>query len=143
MISIYISSTYKDLIEHRKAVIQTLHKMKKITVSMEDYTASDERPLDKCLNDVARCDIYIGIFAFRYGFVPDHKDNPNKLSITELEYRKALECEKPCLIFIADEIGWPMPMRSRPTPSSSAIGSARRLTSASWICAPPSVLAGF
>ena len=108
MISIYISSTYKDLIEHRKAVIQTLHKMKKITVSMEDYTASDERPLDKCLNDVARCDIYIGIFAFRYGFVPDHKDNPNKLSITELEYRKALECEKPCLIFIADEIGWPM-----------------------------------
>jgi hypothetical protein len=107
MTSIYISSTYNDLIKHREAVVQTVLKMKKIVVSMEHYTASDERPLDKCLTDVAECDIYIGIFAFRYGFVPNH-DNPDNLSITELEHQQARRYNKPCLIFIADEIGWPM-----------------------------------
>jgi Domain of unknown function (DUF4062) len=107
MTSVYISSTYNDLIKYREAAINTILKMKKMIVSMEHYTASDERPLDKCLADVAQCDIYIGIFAFRYGFVPD-RDNPNNLSITELEYQQARKHDKPCLIFIADETGWPM-----------------------------------
>ena len=83
----YLSSTYKDLIEHRKAVAQILRKMNKIVVSMEDYTASDERPLDKCVADVAACDIYVGLFAFRYGFIPA-QGNPEKLSITELEFNR-------------------------------------------------------
>ena len=88
MPSIYISSTYYDLIRHREVVAQSLRKMKQIVISMEHYTASDERPLDKCLADVAECDIYVGIFAFRYGFVPD-RGNPNNLSITQLEYQQA------------------------------------------------------
>jgi len=102
MTSIYISSTYADLIKYREAVTHILRKMSVIAVSMEDYTASDERPLDKCLADVARCDIYIGIFAFRYGFVPQD-DNPEKASITELEYLTARRLKKPCLIFLAEE----------------------------------------
>jgi uncharacterized protein DUF4062 len=105
--TVYLSSTYKDLIEHRKAVAHILRKMNKIVVSMEDYTASDERPLDKCLADVAACDIYVGLFAFRYGFIPT-QGNPENLSITELEWRRAKDLGKPCLIFIADETGWPM-----------------------------------
>jgi hypothetical protein len=104
--TVYLSSTYKDLIEHRKAVAQILRKMNKIVVSMEDYTASDERPLDKCLADVAACDIYVGLFAFRYGFIP-LQGNPEDLSITELEWRKAKDLGKPCLIFIADT-NWPL-----------------------------------
>jgi Domain of unknown function (DUF4062) len=105
--TVYLSSTYKDLIEYRKAGAQILRKMNKIVVSMEDYTASDERPPDKCLADVAACDIYVGLFAFRYGFIPTQGD-PENLSITELEWRKAKDLGKPCLIFIADEAGWPM-----------------------------------
>ena len=107
MISVYISSTYGDLAKYRQEAIHTIRKMNKITVSMEDYAASDERPLHKCLADVAQCDIYIGLFGFRYGFVPDH-DNPDRLSITELEYQQARKLGKPCLIFMADEEGWPM-----------------------------------
>ena len=74
---------------------------------MEHYTASDDRPLDKCLADVAGCDIYVGLFAFRYGFVPN-QDNPKNLSITELEYQQARKDNKPCLIFMADENDWSM-----------------------------------
>ena len=107
MTSIYISSTFNDLIKHREAVIRTLRKLNKVTVSMEDYTADDRRPLEKCLADVAKCDIYIGLFAFRYGFIPDH-DNLDNLSITELEYQQARKGGKPCLIFMASEDDLPI-----------------------------------
>ncbi|MDH4078879.1 MAG: DUF4062 domain-containing protein [Nitrospira sp.] len=102
LIRVYISSTYMDLVPYRDAVVRNLRKTGQIIVSMEDYTASDERPLDKCLADVRRCDIYIGIFAHRYGFVP-RDGNPESLSITELEYGEARKHNKPCLIFLLDE----------------------------------------
>lgn len=39
--------------------------------------AVDQRPLDKCLQDVANCDIYIGIFAWYYGFIPPNDTHKN------------------------------------------------------------------
>jgi hypothetical protein len=69
---------------------------------MEDYVATDERPVDKCLADVAASDVYVGIFAWRYGHVPK-ESNPRQLSITELEYRMAGEVLKPRLIFLLDD----------------------------------------
>ena len=57
-----------------------------------------------CLDDVASSDIYVGIFAWRYGYIPDDdKYNPNNLSITELEYEKAKKKGILCLIFLIDE----------------------------------------
>jgi hypothetical protein len=43
-------------------------------IAMEDYVAGDERPLDKCLEDVRACQAYVGIFAWRYGFIPNGYD---------------------------------------------------------------------
>src|SRR5690242_18143970 len=86
-----------------------LRKMGVEVVGMEDYGASDERPLQRCLTDVGRCDIYLGIFAWRYGFVPD-ADNPDRLSITELELREAVRLRKPRLLFLLeDDYSWPPP----------------------------------
>jgi hypothetical protein len=87
MARIYVSSTY-DLKEHREQVYRALPELGHDVVAMEDYVASDQRPLATCLADVASCDLYVGIFAHRYGYVPDH-DNPDRQSITELEYRYA------------------------------------------------------
>lgn len=73
---------------------------------MEDYVAADTRPLAKCLDDVGASDVYVGIFAWRYGSIPED-DNPARRSITELEYRKATELGKTRLIFLlADEASW-------------------------------------
>jgi hypothetical protein len=73
-------------------------------IAMEDYVATDERPLDKCLADVASCDIYIGIFAWRYGYVPPGQER----SITELEYRQAGQSSLERLTFLLDEDApWP------------------------------------
>jgi len=99
---IYVSSTYNDLKECREAVYRALRALRHDVIAMEDYVASDQRPLDKCLADVAACEIYVGVFAWRYGFVPD-KNNTERKSITELEYRQAVKTGKRRLIFLVDE----------------------------------------
>jgi hypothetical protein len=104
MAKVYISSTYTDLVEHRQRVYGALHKMRYDVIAMEDYVATDERPMDQCLGDVASCDIYIGIFAWRYGYIPPSQE----WSITELEYRQAGQSGLECLIFLLDEDApWP------------------------------------
>lgn len=106
MARIYVSSTFEDLKEHRAAVCQTLRQMHHEVISMEDYVAGDRRPADKCLADVAASEIYVGLFALRYGFIPPN--DPQQKSITELEYRKASAEPKERLVFLLDETApWP------------------------------------
>jgi hypothetical protein len=105
---IYISSTFEDLKGHREVLYQTLRIVDvDARDSMEHDVARNERTVDACLRDVEACDIYIGIFAFRYGYVPK-RENPGEQSITELEYCHAVGCGKPCLIFLAEPAGWPL-----------------------------------
>jgi hypothetical protein len=76
-------------------------------IAMEDYVAADARPLDKCLQDVRETDVYVGLIAWRYGFVPP-KGNPKGLSITELEWQEATVRRKPRLMFVLnDRVPWP------------------------------------
>lgn len=103
MAIVYISSTYKDLVKEREAAAQAVRRLAHSTLAMEDYVASDKRPVDKCLEDVRKCDIYIGIFARRYGFIPDGYDK----SITHLEYETAGEAGIPRLIFLSDDTAGP------------------------------------
>ena len=102
--TVYLSSTYEDLKEHRKAVFQALRKGGYEVKAMEEYVATDNRPLDQCLADVQEADIYVGVFGFRYGYVPPERHhNPQQLSITELEYQQATASQKPRLAFVAKE----------------------------------------
>lgn len=109
MTTIYLSSTYEDLKEYRAAVFEALRKAGYEVLAMEDYVATDRRPVEKCLADVSEADIYIGLFAFRYGYVPPPEHgNPEGLSITELEFRHAEKLRKPCLAFVVSEDApWP------------------------------------
>ncbi|MEK9141598.1 MAG: DUF4062 domain-containing protein [Nitrospirota bacterium] len=109
MATIYLSSTYEDLKEYRRVVFEALRKAGHQVIAMEDYVAADQRPVDKCLKDVESAEIYAGLFAFRYGYIPPAQhNNPHGLSITELEYRCAETLKKPCLTFIVnDTTAWP------------------------------------
>jgi hypothetical protein len=127
IVKVYLSATYKDLVDHRKAAYHQLRMMRHDVIGMEDYVASDQRPLDKCLSDVAESDVYLGIFAWRYGFVPA-KGNPEKQSITELEYRKAKALGKPCLIFLTqDDAAWPITMTDAHTGEGGGGAHIKRL----------------
>ena len=104
---VYVSSTAGDLEEQRKAVSAALRRLGHMDVAMEYYVAEENPPLDRCLADVRSCDAYIGVFAWRYGSIPE-ADNPNGLSFTELEYRCAMQSGKPCLVFLlSEDADWP------------------------------------
>ena len=103
MSRIYLSSTLEELKEYREAVRQTLRRLNHEVIGVEEFAAGESAPLKKMLEEVARADVYVGILARRYGFVPSSPDNPGQLSITELEYRHATRNGIPCLIFQLNE----------------------------------------
>jgi len=100
MAKIYLSSTYEDLIDYRKAVYDILRKMGHDVIAMEDYVATDERPAAKCLADVASCHLYVGLIAWRYGYAPSQNNTENR-SVTEMEFRQAGTSKIPRLMFLA------------------------------------------
>ena len=114
---IYVSATYNDLQRHRIAVLNILRRMGHQPIGMEDYTAEGVRPVSRCLDDVASCDAYLCIVAWRYGYAPKEGVPADllapgalqgKTSITELEYRKALQKERPILVFLLKgDADWP------------------------------------
>ena len=110
MAKIYISSTFEDLIEAREAVALVIRNLGHDAIMMEKYEASTLPPVEKCLADVKSCDAYVGIFAWRYGFIPKGYDK----SITHLEYKAAREAAIPCFIFLVDKnASWPVIQISR------------------------------
>jgi hypothetical protein len=96
---VFISSTSIDLKEEREAIHNALERMKDTeTVMMEVFGSRPGTPKDACLAEVTACDIYVGVFGWRYGYVePD-----SGLSITELEYREAVQRRLPCLIYLKE-----------------------------------------
>ena len=105
MAKVYVSSTFDDLKECRKKVSAALRRMEHEDLAMEHDVAEDARPVDTCVDDVRQADVYLGIFAFRYGFRPPGFEQ----SITELEYRAAREAGKECLILLlSKDAAWPL-----------------------------------
>ncbi|MCK4762735.1 MAG: DUF4062 domain-containing protein [Candidatus Aminicenantes bacterium] len=98
MARVYISSTYVDLKIEREKSTLAVQRLGHHAVCMENYVAENGTPMDKCLKDVRSCDAYVGIFAWRYGHIPD---GYNK-SFTHLEYETAKKEGIPCLIFLVD-----------------------------------------
>lgn len=104
---VYISSTVQDLKEYRESVTNVLRRCGFNVESMEKYPARDERPKTACEADAAGCDVYVGIFAWRYGYIPPD-ENPERKSITELEYVAAGKAGKPRFVFLLDDNApWP------------------------------------
>jgi hypothetical protein len=95
-----------DLEEHRKVLNDTLLRMKQQFASMEYFGSRTDTPMAACEKEIDECTFFIGIYAWRYGWVP-----PNRISsITEQEFDYAILKKKKCLCYIADEkYGW-MPM---------------------------------
>jgi hypothetical protein len=102
---VYLSSTYLDLKKHRQTLGKALRKAEYEVVMMEEYPSRAGTVEFECQGDVLGSDVYVGIVALRYGFVPE-TDNPQMKSITELEYEAAMSI--PRLGFLLEENArWP------------------------------------
>ena len=89
---VYVSSTVADLRAERAAVFDWLRLARHQAI--ESYLPDSDTVRDSCLDDVAACDLYVLIAGHRYGFQPP-SDNPDGLSITQLEFRRAGEAGIP------------------------------------------------
>lgn len=103
-IDVMVSSTTKDLAEHRKNASNSIQRLRWTPLAMEfDEAKPGEDAISYSLKLVDEAEVYLGIFGIRYGFQPDDTRNPVKISITEMEYRRAVERDIPILIFINTE----------------------------------------
>jgi len=92
---VMVSSTAQDLPEHRGEIRLGCEGAGFEPRMMEHLPALDADAIKASLRMVEEADVYVGIFAYRYGYVPDGYD----ISITEMEYNHAAKLEKPRLIF--------------------------------------------
>lgn len=91
-----ISSTALDLPEHRKQAIDACLREGVFPKAMEHLPARDADAIRVSLEMVDNADIYLGIYAWRYGHIPDGHD----ISITEMEFNRAVERKIPILVFL-------------------------------------------
>ncbi len=82
-----ISSTALDLPEHRTAVKEACLSAGVFPIGMEHLPARDDSGITVSLEMVDKADIYLGIYAWRYGWVPDGKP----VSVTEMEFDRAVD----------------------------------------------------
>lgn len=95
--SVFLSSTFEDMKEYRKAIIDRIIKRRMVPICMENWGANANKVTSVITDEVKKADIYLGIFGTRYGYV----DENTNMSMTEIEYMEALASNKPILVYIA------------------------------------------
>ncbi len=93
--TVFISSTFLDNETRRKLVEDAILRAGMMPIGIERFTASNQTTVEECQRLATECDIYLGIIAHRYGWIPDGQE----LSVTELEYEAAKAAGRPRLIF--------------------------------------------
>lgn len=107
---IFLSSTKGDLAETRLSMLRFLEVLRSDLISMEVFGSDETRPKEFCLQQVERCNLFIGIYAERYGTI----DSESGLSITELEYDRSYQMLQEgrllgLLVYIVDpKTDWPI-----------------------------------
>ena len=99
---VMVSSTFTDLEEHRAALIKIINAAGFMAVVMEhDSAKSDVDVIDSSLGMVGDAAVYIGIITKKIGQIPKCSTrNPGNVSITELEFNKAVNLGLPILLFL-------------------------------------------
>lgn len=92
---VFVSSTFLDLIDERRAVMQALLELNCIPAGMELFPASSDEQWTVIQRVIDDCDYYLVILAARYGSV-----DSQGMSYTEREYDYAVQAGKPVLGFV-------------------------------------------
>jgi hypothetical protein len=101
---VFVSSTAVDLPEHRPAVAGALERLGLHVARMESFGARPEDATEASLGEIEGSEIFVGIYAHRYGYVPADSTS----SITESEFNYAYALRRPTFcFFVDDEYPWP------------------------------------
>jgi uncharacterized protein DUF4062 len=94
---IFVSGTNDDMQPERDAVSRAVDSIKLAEgIRAEHQVSRDQSPKDWILEEIEACNIYLGVFSHRYGWIiPDEN-----ISATEFEFNRAKALQKPILIWI-------------------------------------------
>jgi hypothetical protein len=67
--TVFVCSTFNDLSEERKGVLDAIQRLKLKHDSMEFFGARAEQPIETCLQEVRVSDILVVIVGHRYGSI--------------------------------------------------------------------------
>lgn len=95
---IFVSSTYTDLIEERRIVMEQILNLGHIPVGMELFQAADESQWSHIKKRILDCDYYILILSERYGSI-----GAKGKSYTQMEYEFASSSGVPVISFLLHE----------------------------------------
>lgn len=98
-IKIFLSSTYEDLAEYREHLMAVLDGCEAVYKGMEFFGASQAKPLETCLRNLAASNLVVTLIGTRYGSIPEGETK----SFTELELEYALRTGKPVWAYFLDE----------------------------------------
>lgn len=93
---IFVSSTYADLVDERRSVIEAVLNLGHIPVGMEAFQASDDTQWDYIKRRIDDSDYYVLIVAERYGSELKGK------SYTQMEYEYAVAQGVPTVAFLLE-----------------------------------------
>jgi hypothetical protein len=96
---VFVSSTYKDLVEERQQVIHALLELDCIPSGMELFPAADEDAWTLIKEIIDSSDYYLLIIGGKYG-----SQNPEGVSYTEMEFDYAVQISKPIICFLFHDI---------------------------------------
>ncbi|GEK46859.1 hypothetical protein HPA02_11420 [Bisbaumannia pacifica] len=96
---VFVSSTYRDLVEERKEVIHALLELDCIPAGMELFPATDEDAWSLITEVIDGCDYYVLILAGKYGSA-----NKEGIGYTEMEFDYAVSRKKPILCFLHEDL---------------------------------------
>lgn len=97
---VFISSTFEDLKEERRAVTEMILELGHIPVGMELFQASNESQWTHIQRRIEDCDYYLVIVAERYG--SEVKIKGKNKSYTQMEYEFAVKTGVPVAAFLLD-----------------------------------------
>ncbi len=97
---VFVSSTFEDLQEERKEVMQALLELDCIPAGMELFPASNDDQWSLIKKVIDDCDYYILIIGGRYG-----SENDKGISFTQMEFEYALNKNKPIISFLHKKPG--------------------------------------
>jgi len=94
---IFVSSTYSDLADIRREVIDSIQRMNHFAVGMEQFSADDDEQWEIIQETIQQTDYYICLIGHRYGSIGN-----DGLSYTEMEWNYAKELGIPIMSFVRD-----------------------------------------
>lgn len=100
---VFLSSTFLDLVEERKAVLEALHRKRTSTLAMEYFLATPSTPRETALENLRNSDVMILVIGFKAGTL---LSDGSGSTYTSAEYDELLRLGKEALVFLKQKKRW-------------------------------------